>query len=170
MKKLNLFAIIPIVALLFLVGSCKKSDSSIDLTQGLTGTYKGNLEINDEKTTNPATAYIEKINDYSITIHCISTDFDTTFMMDLYANGDSTMLCFTDADFQLEYNHHMSSGHHMMNDNNWQSWSNHMSKEHSAGDVHYGSFSMSDHTFTYRFKNPGSDVPVSKVFSGTKIR
>lgn len=169
MKKINLFVIMSFSVLIVILGSCKKSESSVDLTQGLTGTYEGNLEINGTKTTDPANAIIERVNDYSISIHCTSTNFDTTFMMDLYANGDSTMLCFTDADFQNEYNHQMMSGHHMMNNSNWQSWSNHMSLDHSVGDVHYGAFIMSNHSFTYRFKTQGSNAHISKVFTGTKI-
>jgi hypothetical protein len=168
MKKINLFAIMLFAATILLLGSCKKNDSSVDLTQGLTGTYEGTLEVNGLKTTNPATSYIEKVNDYSVTIHCTSAGFDTTFMMDLYANGDSTMLCFNDADFQNEYGHQMMSGHNMMGNSNWQQWSNHMKVDHSAGDMHYGSFTMSNHSFTYRFKTPGSEAQVSKIFNGIK--
>lgn len=169
MKKINLFVIMSFSVFIVLLGSCKKSDSSIDLTQDMTGIYEGTLEINGLKTTDPATTYIEKVNDYSITIHCYNADFDTTFMMDLYVNGDSTMLCFTDADFESEYHHQMSSDHHMMENDNWTSWSNHMSVEHSSGDKHYGSFSKSNHSFIYRFKTPGSKAQVSKVFTGTKV-
>ncbi|MFA5420238.1 MAG: hypothetical protein WC341_17425 [Bacteroidales bacterium] len=169
MKKINLLAIGFSMAFLLMLGSCKKSDSTIDLTKGLTGTYEGTLEINGLKTTDPASTIIAKVNDYSINIHCFNSDFDTTFMMDLYANGDSTMVCFTDTDFLTEYHHQMTGGHHMMGDSNWQSWSNHMNTDHSTGDKHYGGFSMTDHTFIYRFKTPGSETQISKVFTGTRV-
>ncbi len=167
MKKIALVAVMAISVGLFIT-SCNKSEKSADLTAGLTGTYIGTLETNNLKTNNPATAYISKVNDYSITIHCFGDDIDTTFVMDLYENGDSTMLCFTDDDFQTEYNHQMTSGHHMMGENNWQSWTNHMNLDHNPTDEHYGAFSMTNHTFSYRFKTPGSTSTVDKVFTGTK--
>jgi hypothetical protein len=168
MKKINLFVIMSFAVMILLLVGCKKSDTSVDLTQGLTGTYEGTLEVNGEKTTYPAIANIEKVNDYSVSIYCSSEGFDTTFVMDLYPNGDSTMLCFTDNDFETEYNHQMSGDHHMMDGSNWTSWSNHMNDEHSSDDEHYGAFSTNNHSFTYRFKTPGSEAQVSKVFNGAK--
>lgn len=169
MKKINLIAILITATLILMLGSCKKSETTTDLTKNVTGSYQGTLETTGNKTTDPATSYIAKVNDYSVSIHCIGSNFDTTFMMDLYENGDSLMLCFTDEDFDHEYHHQMTSGHHMMGNENWQSWSNHMAVDHSAGDAHYGAFSMKNHTFVYRFKTPGSSTQITKVFTGTKI-
>ncbi|NQU35792.1 MAG: hypothetical protein HQ521_21395 [Bacteroidetes bacterium] len=170
MKKINLLILMFIVSSVMMISSCKKNDSSIDLTKGLTGTYEGTLEFTDLKTSSPAISDIAKLNDYSISIHCYGENFDTAFIMDLYQNGDSTMLCFTDNDFEHEYDHQMTSGHHMMDNSNWQLWSDHMNTDHSDGDQHYGEFSKSGHTFSYRFKIPGTTTPISKVFTGTLVK
>ena len=168
MKKINLITILIAATLIFMLESCKKSEATTDLTKNVTGTYLGTLETTGQKTTDPATANIQKLNDYSVSIHCIGNTFDTTFMMDLYENGDSMMLCFTDQDFEYEYHHQMTGGHHMMGSDNWQSWTNHMMENHTLNDEHYGSFSMTNHSFVYRFKTPGNNSQITKVFTGTK--
>ncbi len=165
----NLKALTVVAAVLLVIGlvSCNKDKTNQDLTKSVVGTYEGTLTTNNLKTTSPAIADISKVNDYTIEIHCYGDDIDTTFMLELYEDGDMMRVCFTDNDFYNEYGHHESENHHMMgNDNGWTTWQQHMSNEHNQNDKHYGYFDMNDHKFNYIFKIDSSSSVYTQEFSG----
>ena len=148
-KYLSLAVVLPVI---LLVTSCNKKDNeNIDLTANVIGTYEGTLSDEGLKDAIDATADITKLDDNLVEIHCISSVLDTTFVMELFENGDSLMLCNVGDDFRNQYGHERMEDHHMMGDPNWQNWSHHMNEEHGQNDEHYGGFNMVDHSFEYRF-------------------
>jgi hypothetical protein len=151
----NILTLTVFVALLIMtITSCNKEEnqSQFDINT-ITGTYSGTIgEIENYKTTQPATAIISLINETQLEIHCYSDLFDTTFIMDWYPHGDSLMLCATGNQFSQEYghekgNHH--SGHQGASDNDW---GHHMGEDHNPDDMHYGGFNMNSHRFGYIFR------------------
>ena len=169
MKNFKKIAIIALVAITVGLVSCKKEQTYPDLTKSVTGTYDGTLTTNNLKTTSPATADITKVNDYTVEIHCYGDDIDTTFMLELYEDGDMMQVCFTDDDFRREYGHDKSEDHHMMGDNgDWMNWQQHMSADHDEDDEHYGFFNMKEHTFKYTFKIGTKKAAYTQEFSGKR--
>ncbi|MBC8320058.1 MAG: hypothetical protein H8E34_04980 [Bacteroidetes bacterium] len=136
------------------ISSCKKDNNQdeTDLTKDVIGTYEGTLTTNNSKTTSPAISEISSINKYTIQVHCYGDYIDTTFMLELYQDGNMMNVCFTDNDFYNEYGHNQSENHHMMGDNgNWTNWQNHMNNDHDQNDNHYGYFDINEHIFDYTF-------------------
>ena len=170
-----LVAAVAVIALI--ATSCSKNEPlKKDLLAQIAGTYKGTL-TNSNGLKHDGTADVSAVNDSVVQIHCYDQeDFDTTFIMEIYANGDSVMLCNTGEDFVNQYGHEMTGAHHMwqamsehmnggmsMDSNDWQQ---HMQTQHQPGDEHFGSFDMDNGTFNYRF---GSDNSSSfGNFSGKK--
>ncbi|NIA03472.1 MAG: hypothetical protein GWP12_02920 [Nitrospirae bacterium] len=168
MKRIKSLPVIILALLAVVVVSCKKEAANEDLTKQVTGTYEGTLTTNGVKSTSQATADITKYNDYTIQVHCYGDDIDTTFMLELYEDGNMMRVCFTDDDFYNEYGHHKSNDHHMMGDNgNWTNWSQHMSNEHGQNDQHYGYFNMNDHQFDYTFVISNNSGSYTQQFVGT---
>ncbi|NOX85632.1 MAG: hypothetical protein GXO86_06675 [Chlorobi bacterium] len=164
MKYLTFVLILPVA---LLVTSCNKSngDENKDLAGEVAGTYKGTLTDNGLKDAIDATADIIKIDEKTVEIHCYSSVLDTTFVMELFENGDSTMLCNIGDDFKNMYGHERMKDHHMMGDPNWQNWTHHMDEEHDQGDEHYGGFNKVDHSFTYKFV---MDTALTLQFNGKR--
>ncbi len=169
-----------ILGLLVLAVSCTKNGTEKNsLIPVIEGTYTGTLsDSNGLK--HEGTADVSAVNDSVLQIHCYDTDgFDTTFVMEFYADNDSVMLCNTGEDFVNRYGYEMTGAHHM-----WQAMSEHMSggmsmdsndweqhlrNQHQPGDAHYGGFDMRDSTFTYRFV-PNNGSGLSQTFSGKKTK
>ncbi len=172
MKKLFFIAVI---GLILTVVSCNKSETpSKDLIPQIVGTYNGSFTDNSGLSIN-GKAQIAAVNDSVVQIHCFDEDdFDTTFVMEFYGNGDSVMLCNTGSDFFEKYGHQIIGEHHMWNGNpnhmmgnmSDDDWQQHLSKNHDSVDEHYGAFDMINHNFNYLFKN--SNNSHWRVFSGKR--
>jgi hypothetical protein len=170
MKTMKILTITVLAIISVMVISCKKDKTAGDLTNQVTGTYEGTLTLGALKSTSSlATTDVSRSNDYTVQIHCYGTDLDTTFMLELYENGNQMMVCVTGDDFYNEYGHDESENHHMMGDNgSYTSWEQHMSNDHESGDQHYGSFNMDSHTFDYTFKMHDNQGNYTLHFSGIK--
>ena len=164
-------SMIALIAIAITVTSCNKADNSQpNLTAGVTGTYDGTLTTNNLKGISPAKADITAVNDYTIEIHCYGEDIDTTFMLELYEDGDMMRVCFTDDDFYGEYGHNKQEDHHMMGGNGgWTNWNQHMNNDHGEGDQHYGYFDMNKGQFDYTFNiEVTGGTTYTQEFSGSR--
>lgn len=170
MKNFKKLSIIALAVITVGLVSCNKDNQvNPDLTKSVIGTYEGTLTTNNLKTTSPATSDITKYNDYTVQVHCYGDDIDTTFMLELYEDGDMMRVCFTDNDFNNEYGHNKSEDHHMMGDNGgWMNWKQHISNDHDQNDKHYGFFNMKDHQFDYTFKIEKSSSIYTQEFVGKR--
>ncbi len=173
MKNLKGVFIVAVVALgLVVITSCnKKNTVKKNLAAQVIGTYKGTLTSGEIK--HDGVANVVAFSDTLVQIHCYDYDgFDTTFVMELYENGDSIMLCNTGQDFFNQYGHNMSTQHHMPENmmGNMEGmnadWQQHMKNEHQPGDEHFGSFNMDAKTFDYLFET--NDSTQMKIFTGKK--
>ncbi len=153
MKTMKYLGFVSTLMVVILVASCQKDNNQTrDLAFEVVGTYKGSLTEIGQPGGVEATAVVTKVEIDKVSINCYSVDFDTTFMMELFENGDSMMVCNYGDDFTMQYGHERMDDHHdMMDDVNWQSWNHHMSEEHQAGDEHFGGFDMIEKEFGYRF-------------------
>ena len=160
--------ILAIISLMVI--SCKKDNTGTDLTNQVIGTYNGTLTQGAFKSgLSQAKTDVTKDNDYTVRIHCNGVELDTTFMLELYENGNQMMVCLTGDDFYNEYGHHQSENHYMMGeDGNWTNWEQHTGNDHESGDVHYGSFNMDNHSFEYTFNMHNSQGDYTLHFTGTK--
>ena len=177
MKKWKGIVLVGIIALTVAATSCsKKEPLKKDLISQIAGTYKGTLS-NSDGLKHDGTADVSAVNDSVVSIHCYdSVGFDTTFVMELYQNGDSVMLCSTGQDFYNQYGHYMTGQHHMSEMGNMMGgssgmtdWQQHISSQHQPGDEHFGSFDMDNGTFNYLFEMKGNSAQ-TKTFSGKKIK
>lgn len=168
MKNLRKLSIIALAALTIGLVSCNKNDqANPDLTAQVTGTYEGTLTTNNLKTTSPATSDITKVNDYTVQIHCYGDDIDTTFMLELYEDGNMMRVCFTDNDFYNKYGHNKKENHHMMGNNSgWTTWQQHISNDHDQNDKHFGFFNMDKHQFDYSFEIKTNSDSYTQEFNG----
>lgn len=173
MKNLKSIIIVGIIGITVIATSCSKKTEppKNDIIAQVVGTYKGTLATGSVE--HDGTTDVSAVNDSVIQIHCYDQDdFDTTFVMEMYENGDSVMLCNTGEDFYSQYGHYMMGRHHMSDDmmgnmgsmdNDWQQ---HLSSQHQPGDKHYGDFDMDNGTFNYSFEM-GNGMQ-TKIFSGRK--
>jgi hypothetical protein len=170
MKTMKILTLTFLAIVTIMVSSCKKDKTESDLTNQIAGNYQGSLNLGTSKSTNgTASADVTKINDYTVQVHCYGTELDTTFMLELYENGNSMMVCFTDDDFYNEYGHHESENHHMMGNNgSWTTWQQHMDTDHNPGDEHYGNFNMDNHSFEYTFRMHNNQGNYTLKYTGTK--
>ncbi len=170
MKTSKALTMIVLAIMLVMAISCKKDKSQSDLTEQVTGSYKGTLTPGTVKSvSSEATADVSRYNDYTVQIHCYGSELDTTFMLELYENGSTMMVCFTGNDFYREYGHNMSENHHMMGENgNWTNWGQHMSYDHNPNDKHYGNFNMNNHMFEYTFNMHNDTGDYTLYFSGSR--
>ena len=150
------------------IASCSTNEEPVqrNLSNQIVGTYEGNLTSSISQQVVPATAEITSVSSYTIQIHCLSADLDTTMVLDLYLDGHMMRVCLTGDDFKKEYGHSMSDDHPMMG-NNW-TWQEHMSHEHNPNDKHYGHFDMNAKTFDYTFEFKDMPVSHSRHFSGKR--
>lgn len=96
----------------FLFYSCnKEEETSLDntLASSVIGTYTGTLKSTTTNQSSPATLNVTIINDSLVSMHCMSNNFDSTFIMQLYQNYDSIMVCYTGQDFYNEYGHNRNN-------------------------------------------------------------
>lgn len=169
MKKIMKLTFAGIIMVSVLALSCQKeNDAEVDLTKNLVGTYKGNLIEGSLKNVSEAITDVTKIGNNLIGIHCYSTILDTTFVMELFENRDSMMVCNTGDDFMEQYGHNRMEEHHIKGSMNWQDWSHHMGEEHSQNDEHFGGFNMIEHSFGYTFLMSDNFTDFTLHFNGKK--
>jgi len=161
----------------FVFGACNKDEKTVN--QSVEGTYIGSFTTTSTlksaqvaaNINGSATAVVSKLNDQQIKIHCFGDELDSTFILNMYDNGDSLMVCLNGQDFKNEYGHMMGDG--MMGNggmmgNNSTGWGKHMNGEHKVGDHHFGGFDMQNGTFGYSFKMMTGSSTNYKKFQGTK--
>ena len=163
---------------IFVFGACQKDNQSEN--KNVEGTYVGNFTTTSTlksaqlaaNINSSATAVVSKLNDEQIKIHCFGDELDSTFILNMYDNGDSLMVCLDGQDFKNEYGHMMGDGSMMgsgsMMGNNSTEWGKHMNGEHKVGDNHFGGFDMQNGTFGYSFKTMTGSSTNYKKFQGTK--
>jgi hypothetical protein len=179
MKNKNYFKVLLFAfAGTFVFGACQKDNQSVN--KNVEGTYVGNFTTTSTlKSTqlaaninSSATVVVSKLNDEQIKIHCFGDELDSTFILNMYNNGDSLMVCLDGSSFEHEYGHMMGQGSMMgggnIMGNNSTEWGQHMNGEHKVGDEHFGGFNMSNGTFTYSFKMMEGTSTIYKKFQGTK--
>ncbi len=180
MKKMRLFLVMSVLTLV-VFSSCEKADQLTLDTQAILGTYKGTISPETGlKSTNDgsfdATMDVSDAGDGKIEVHCYGGDIDTTFMLNYYENGDSTMVCLDGDAFEEMYGHMMGDGDHdnmgdssnmggnmgnmgsNMGNMGGMDWSSHMSQEHQQGDEHFGGFDMTNSTFDYTMRTDEGDL------------
>ncbi len=172
-KGISIFIIL--IALIF--ASCSKdtdnamgmnNNQNTNLTKNVVGTYNGDLTNSSTNNSSSANTVISRVNDYTVQVHCISQDMDTTFMLDLYSNGNMMMVCNNGDDFTNEYGHSQTNSHDMMQNEDCMDWNEHMSSDHNDGDQHYGGFDMDKGEFDYTFNMNSSSNTYTRQFSGVK--
>lgn len=142
-----------------LIASCSDmvQVNNPNLSAKAAGIYEGTLTRGNE--TFDAYSEVFRIDDQTVEVNCYSNLMDTTFILDLYQDGDHLQTCLTGDEFYNEYGHHMSGDHHMMGGSERMSWSHHLDEEHSTGDEHFGGFDMEEGMFNYMFEtNDNSQV------------
>ena len=163
----------------FVFSACQKDGQTVN--QSVEGTYVGSytttntlksaqVDANINKT---ATAVVKKLKDEQIEVHCFGDELDSTFILNMYNNGDSVMICLNGKSFQDEYGHMMgqgSMGGGNMMGNNSTEWGKHMNGEHKVGDEHFGGFNMQNGTFGYSFKMMAGTSTYYLKFQGAKIK
>lgn len=167
-----------VVSVLVLFAACEKEETKIGTIEG---TYEGWLTKNDLKSGETdfdnsveATAEVTITGENVIGVHCYSTDFDTTFMLNYYGHHDSAYVCFTGNDFEEMYGHMLGGGHMMggmmsdINNGGETEWMHHMNDEHDEGDEHFGGFAMDNYTFSYTFRMMDGETPYNLQFQGSK--
>jgi len=149
--------------------SCSKTPqpSAFSASQ-VAGTYQGFLTATNFKTA--GTADVSSLNDSMVSIHCYdSVGFDTTFMMQLYQNGDSVMLCSTGQAFFNQYGRYMNSmGSMMGGGSGMNEWQRFMNAQNDPGNGNYGSFDMNHGSFYYPFSDSTGTHPMHMNFNGSK--
>lgn len=158
--------------------SCSKETQTIDDfdTDQIVGSYTGTFSIDGLKSGTDAHADVEMNNDSTISVHCYGDEIDISFMLAFFENNDSIMVCLTGDDFFMEYGHQSghtgNMGNNMMGgsghmDSNSTEWEHHMEDSHEDGDLHFGGFDKTNHSFSCSFRDP-SDNNLLIHFNGTK--
>ena len=181
MKNARVLVMMSVAALIGL-SSCEKSADLPDST--FEGTYRGTLTYESSLKSSPvasngiseATAEISDLGDGQLEVHCFGDKMDTTFILNWYEHNNMIMVCLDGEAFERMYGHMMGGGH-MNNSQNHSGgmmgghnngntgWMDHMNREHSEGDEHFGGFNMTDHSFDYTIKAGDGDYN----FKGRKI-
>jgi hypothetical protein len=167
MKHLKTIVLGGLVVMAASLSSCNKEDAQVDLTKNVVGVYNGDLTNSNTSAKTSSTATITRYNDYTVQVHCVSTDFDSTFLLELYENGDMMKVCSTGDAYYNEYGHEKSNKDHMMGSGNMMNWSEHMG-DHDGNDEHYGDFDVSNNQFDYTMKIEHSTVNEYEQFVGSK--
>lgn len=170
-----------------LIVSCNKEtqmNNDLSYIEQIVGNYTGTFLSEGLKSTIEAHADIQMNSDSSIWVHCYGGDIDTTFMFDLFNQGDSLYVCLTGEDFFNEYGHMRNAmgnmmngfgsmmGGNMMGGNGYSGsdltgWMHHLEVDHENGDMHFGGFDLNNHTFGYSFEDMGNNNMIMR-FEGTK--
>ena len=172
MKTFKFILFAAVASVILVVTACKKTENTpvaTDFLNEITGSYSGSYTLDDGlKTTNPANAEVNYVGGTEVEVHCYGEMLDTTFVMDIYANNDSIMLCATGDDFEHMYGHPQGD-HHMDHMGDGQTeWMHHMQDEHGDGDRHYGGFNMNNHTLGYTFNVDLDNEATTIVFEGAR--
>nr|NQU90280.1 hypothetical protein [Bacteroidota bacterium] len=170
MKKqaLILLTVVFLIPFLFVACEKEKTENPTNLTTDVTGTYKGSITpSNDPDKSQDAIIEITRADENTVYLNMMSDILDTTFMLNLYENEDSIMVCFTEERFYEEYGHQLDEGHHMMGEGDDWSWMHHMVEQHQTGEEHFGGFELDHHTFSYSII-PVNEPDVYYQFEGIK--
>lgn len=171
MKKNNLLAFIAITTV-FIFSACSKDNetpSALDYINDIIGNYKGVYTISDGSgVIDSAYTTIDHHYGNTIEIHCYGDLLDTTFVMDIYAEHDSILLCTTGEYFESTYGYSKGENHMSHNGNNSTEWEHHLGDEHENGDQHFGGFNMSNHSFGYTFVLQKDNALQNIRFEGIK--
>lgn len=160
------------VALLILITACEKEETNpINLT--IEGIYEGTLaNLSGDIENKIAVSEIIITEENTIQLHCFAEGFDSTFMMNYYNQHDSVYVCYTGIDFNEMYGHQLGEGHSGCMMCNMQSgeteWGHHMSEEHNPGDMHFGGFDVTNHSFSFTFQMNRNDFSDDLYFHGVK--
>ncbi len=170
MKRMKYLLIFSITVLMLMSSACKKdkNPSAADFINDITGTYEGNFVKNGIIDQDSAFAEVIQYAGSQVQIHCFNGSYDTTFIMDIYYNHDSIMLCSTGTTFEGMYGHMKDNNHmgDMMGGQN--EWNHHMSDNHVSSDRHYGGFNMSLHSFGYTFQTGIGSVNDIVIYNGLR--
>ena len=162
--------ILSVAVTLLTISACKKDSnpSAADYIGNITGTYEGNFLKDGIIDQDSAIAEVIKTGDSQVQIHCYNENYDTTFIMDIYYNNDSIMVCPTGSSFEGMYGHMKNNDH--MNDmmGGQNEWSHHMSDNHSDGDLHFGGFNMGLSSFGYTFRSGIGNSNNEIVYEGVR--
>lgn len=154
------------------LASCRKNQDAFPLSSQyidqITGKYTGSYTLEGQSTQNTAYAVISRVGGEQISVHCYGMLLDTTFVMQLYADNDSLMLCNIGTDFSHMYGHQYGMHHSNHYPGNSTEWMRHMIDEHLAADRHFGSFDMVHNTFDYRFEHMAGNANATIVFHGLR--
>lgn len=170
MNKQNLISVTAILFMSMLFTACDKDDNNpqTDLSQTVSGSYKGSITSSDDPgSTQNAVMEVSAAGENSVEMNLMSEMLDTTFMLNLYENGDSVMVCLYGEDFNEMYGHYLDEDHHMMDGNGHMDWDHHMDEQHEPGDEHYGGFEMNHHSLNYRII-PEGQTDIYYQFEGDK--
>ena len=172
MRTIKFSAVMAIALSLLFITSCKKDDdftTALDYLNDITGNYEGTFTRNNKKVGgDTAYAEIRHINGNLLEIHCFGDLLDTTFVMEMYANQDSIMLCATGSDFENIYGHEQGEYHMNHHKNGENEWMHHQSDNHNSGDEHYGGFNLTKHQFYYRFVLDQNVPSETIIFNGNR--
>ncbi len=171
MKRSKILAVGGMIIISAFMLSCQKEDdlSTLNFTESVAGTYKGTVTDSGSGKVYVATADVIKSNSSIVEIHCYSDVLDSTFVMEVFENGDNFMVCSVGDDFAKLYGHSRMNEHHMMGGNaNEQNWGHHMDEEHDQDDEHFGGFNMNDHSFYYDFEMEDNHGGFTLEFKGEK--
>jgi hypothetical protein len=181
MKTIKLIVHITLSVSVLIITSCKKEEeaqaeypTALDYVKDITGTYLGYYEqVEGLKNSDTAYCDVSHMGGLLVEIHCYGELLDTTFMMNIYANHDSMMLCATGETFEHMYGHELDGSHMNMNHHGSSStteWGHHMEDEHDSGDIqHYGGFSINSHTMDYTFRIEDENSVQYIRFYGTRL-
>ncbi len=157
------------ILLTVLLASCSKTPQPATLSaKAVAGTYQGSFTATNFKTT--GVANVDPVNDSMVSIHCYdSVGFDTTFVMQLFQNGDSIMLCSNGQNFYNQYGRYRySMMGSMMGSSGMTAWQQFLNTQHDPGNGQYGSFDMMNGSFYYPFTDSTGTSTVTMTFNGSK--
>ncbi|MGD9993721.1 MAG: hypothetical protein AB7S69_10505 [Salinivirgaceae bacterium] len=114
MKNLNVFFLVAATLSVLIFSSCEEADPVVTetdtvLASEVIGTYIGTLKSSQTNQIKEATITVTMQNDSLVMMHCMAENFDSTFIMQLYQNHDSIMVCYTGQDFYNEYGHNTNN-------------------------------------------------------------
>ena len=168
------FLLIVFSAAMLIVTSCNKEDdfsSAMDYIKDITGDYEGSYLIIDGTRGNElAKAEVRHLSGIEIEIHCYGDLLDTTFVLDIYANHDSMMLCPTGDNFETTYGHRKGDYHMKHHGNDNSEWMHHLDDDHEINDLHFGGFNLSNHSLGYSFKIEQNNTTEIIRFEGIRIK
>jgi hypothetical protein len=156
------------VVLTMSITACSKDDGQVDLTKDVVGTYQGKLTNSVTNTDTASITTITYYNDYTVQVHCLGGNLDTTFLLELYPEGDMMKVCTTGDDYYKEYGKEKPKNDHMMGSGGMMTWGDHMNDDHNSGDDHYGDFDTNNNEFDYTINIENTSDNSSERFVGRK--